>query len=195
MASKHQHLGNPLLPIHRAPAASTTPTRLLLQSTPSTPMTGRGRERSTTELEETSEPRMKSAFKKHCSALTPPERKSCFSSLSQRMILGVRHWQRLWPCSSLSDAAGNACTCSSRPGGIWATNRESGEWWPAAFTNLHASTNLDASHGYNTASSASSVSSTASAASAGPAAFRDGRTDRLLPCDISVGVCLVFLAS
>lgn len=36
--------------------------------------------------------------------------------------------------------------------------------------------------GYNTASSASS-------ASTGPAAFRDGRTDRLLPCDISVGVC------
>jgi len=38
-------------------------------------------------------------------------------------------------------------------------------------------------HRYNTASSASS------AASASPAAFRDGRTDRLLPCDISVGVC------
>lgn len=36
--------------------------------------------------------------------------------------------------------------------------------------------------GYNAASSASS-------ASTGPAAFRDGRTDRLLPCDISVGVC------
>ena len=132
-----QSTANQLL-THCAPAASTTPTRLLLQSAPSTPTTGRGRgrgrrrgrgrERSTTELEETSEPRMKSAFKKHCSALTPPERKSCFSSLSQRMILGVRHWQRLWPCSSLSDAAGNACTCSSRPSGIWATNRESGEW-------------------------------------------------------------------
>ena len=81
-----QSTANQLL-IHHAPAASTTPTRLLLQSTPSTPTTGRGRgrgrgrERSTTELEETSEPRMKSAFKKHCSALTPPERKSCFSSL------------------------------------------------------------------------------------------------------------------
>lgn len=93
------------------------------------------------------------------------------------MILGVGHWQRLWPCSSLSDAARNVRTCASRPSGIRATNRESGEWMSGGGQQLHAS------HRYNTASSASS------AASASPAAFRDGRTDRLLPCDISVGVC------
>lgn len=70
------------------------------------------------------------------------------------------------------------CTCASRPSGIIrATNRESGEWMSGGGQQLHAS------HRYNTASSASS------AASASPAAFRDGRTDRLLPCDISVGVC------
>jgi len=93
------------------------------------------------------------------------------------MILGVGHWQRLWPCSSLLDAAKKVCTCASRPSGIRATNRESGEWMSGGGQQLHAS------HRYNTASSASS------AASASPAAFRDGRTDRLLPCDISVGVC------
>ena len=131
---------------------------------------GRGRERSTTEFGAQGEVLLRST----AAPFTPPQLQL---PLSQRMILGVGHWQRLWPCSSLSDAAKNVRTCASRPSGIRATNRESGEWMSGGGQQLHAS------HRYNTASSVSS------AASASPAAFRDGRTDRLLPCDISIGVC------
>ena len=117
-------------------------------------------------------PGLKGAFKKHRIAPTPPERKGCFSSLSQRMIPGVRHyWQRLWPCSSSSDAAGNACTCASRA-----------EWHPGNEQVVASSLHKSFMPSTEIQCSIFSVSKFSSFSC-------DGRTDRLLPCNISVGVC------